>query len=66
MADVAHTGRRVSVALTTQAATVQRLSNVDAPPFVPPFLQRLFDTAPACFIAEAPPLSAVLGSRSAP
>ena len=56
-------GRRVSVALTNQVDTVQRLSNSDARPFVPPSLRTLFDTPPATFIAELPPLSTLMGSR---
>ena len=57
-------GRRVSAALTNQLDTVQRLSNLDARPFVPPSLQTLFDTPPTTFIAEPPPLTTLLGSRS--
>ncbi|KAK9799412.1 hypothetical protein WJX73_005424 [Symbiochloris irregularis] len=56
-------GRRVTVALTDQAGTEQRLCNLEAPPFVPAHLLTLFDSAPSNFIADPPPLFCLLGSR---
>ena len=56
-------GRRATVALTSQASTVQQLHSVDAPVFVPPHLRTLFDTAPITFIADAPPYLPVFGPR---
>lgn len=53
------------MALTNQASTVQRLQNLDAPPFIPPHLRVLFDSPPDRFIADKPPFEPVFGSRCA-
>lgn len=56
-------GRKVTVALTDQSGAEQRLSNLEAPPFVPAHLLTLFDSPPGAFVADAPPLACLLGSR---